>query len=63
MTRNRASSSRLAGHADEDVRHSAARALTPYVDDPDVVAGFERALAEDSCDCLRSVLEPALAGK
>lgn len=50
----------LAAHGNEDVRHSAARALVQYADDVSVRAALERALETDTCDCLRSVLGPVL---
>jgi hypothetical protein len=50
----------LSAHGDEDVRHSAAQALTQYADDAGVRAALERALETDACDCLRTILEPVL---
>lgn len=50
----------LAAHGDEDVRHSAAQALAQYADNADVRAALEQALETDTCDCLRTILEPVL---
>ena len=50
----------LAAHGDEEVRHSAARVLAQYADDAGVRAALEDALATDSCECLRTILEPVL---
>jgi HEAT repeat protein len=50
----------LSSHVDQEVRHSAARALAQYADDASVRAALEHALETDPCDCLRSIVEPVL---